>query len=106
MPGGSARGGAWSTGHEGTKGAIAPGQLADFSILDSDFFEVADDDIQTLRAELTAVGGEVVFAEEGFRRYDAGPLPPVTSTWSPVRVYGGYQRDAERRTRGRVADEA
>jgi predicted amidohydrolase YtcJ len=84
-------GSAWSTGHEGIKGAIAPGQLADFIILDRDYFTVPDADIQSLRASLTAVGGEVVYADRAFKQFDAPALAPASPSWSPVRTYGGYQ---------------
>ena len=86
-------GSAWSTGHDGLKGAIAPGQLADFTVLDRDYFAVADDDLQSLRSSMTAVGGEVVFADGALDEYDVQPLPPAMPEWSPVRVYGGYQHE-------------
>ena len=92
-------GSAWSTGHEGLKGAIAPGQFADFTVLDRDYFEVADDDIQTLRSNLTAVGGEIVFADGQLDKHDVEPLPPAMPEWSPVRVYGGYQYGERSRVR-------
>jgi predicted amidohydrolase YtcJ len=84
-------GSAWSTGHEGLKGAITPGQFADFVILDRDFLSVPDEEIQTLRAEMTVVGGEVVFASGSFKRYGTAPLPRIAPAWSPVVEYGGFQ---------------
>lgn len=69
-------GGAWSTGHEGAKGAIARGQLADLVVLDRDYFSVPDDELSSLRADLTVVGGEVVFADGALSEHDASPLPP------------------------------
>lgn len=86
-------GSAWSTGHEGIKGAITPGQLADFTALERDYFTVPDDDLQSLRANLTAVGGEVVFADGALAEYGTPPLPPAVPAWSPVRAYGGYQHE-------------
>ena len=84
-------GSAWSTGHEGLKGAIAPGQFADFVVLDRDFFTVRDDEIGTLSAVMTAVDGEVVYADGPFKAFDAPALPIAQPPWSPVRTYGGYQ---------------
>ena len=86
-------GSAWSTGHEGMKGAIRKDQFADFAILDRDYFAVSDDDLQGLRSDLTVVDGEVVFARGRFERYDAPPLPAVAPEWSPVSRYGGFQRE-------------
>lgn len=86
-------GSAWSTGHEGQKGAIAPGQLADFTVLDRDYFAVPDNELQSLRANMTAVGGEVVYADGALDAYDVEPLPEAMPAWSPVRTYGGYQHE-------------
>ncbi|MGD1915507.1 MAG: amidohydrolase [Phycisphaerales bacterium] len=84
-------GSAWSTGHEGVKGAIESGQLADFIVLDRDYFTVPDGELQMLRSSLTAVGGEVVYADGQLSQHDTPPLPPVMPAWSPVREFGGYQ---------------
>ncbi|MEM7238874.1 MAG: amidohydrolase, partial [Pseudomonadota bacterium] len=46
-------GSAWFTGDAGQKGTIAPGQMADFSILDRDYFAVTDAEIANLKASLT-----------------------------------------------------
>lgn len=86
-------GSAWSTGHEGKKGQIAPGQLADFVILERDFLQVPDGEIASLRSALTAVGGEVVYASGDLARHDAPALPEAIPNWSPVRSYGGYARE-------------
>ncbi len=83
-------GGGWSTGHEGRKGAIAAGQLADFVILDRDVFTVSDDEVARLRSELTAVGGDVVYATGRFKQYDTPALPEISPDWSPVARYGGF----------------
>lgn len=57
------RGSAWVTWEEDRKGAIAPGMLADFIVLDRDYLSVPEDDIRFLRPVLTAVGGRVVFED-------------------------------------------
>ncbi len=87
-------GSAWSTGHEGLKGAIARGQFADFVVLDRDYFTVPDREIESIRSELTSVGGEIVFASGRFERHDVPALPSISPAWSPVIRYGGYQHAA------------
>jgi len=84
-------GSAWSTGHADKKGAIAPGQLADFLMLDKDFFAVSDNEIAKLRPIMTAVGGEIVYADDVLKSFDTPPLPPISPDWSPVKYFGGYQ---------------
>lgn len=87
-------GSAWSTGEEHLKGRIEPGLLADFAVLDRDYFTVPDAEIRRCRAELTAVGGEVVHAEGRFAREYRGPaLPEASPAWSPVRHFPGFTRD-------------
>jgi predicted amidohydrolase YtcJ len=82
---------AWFSTEQGRKGRIAPGQLADLAALNGDYFSVADDEIKSLAAVLTMVGGRVVHGEQEFKDL-APPLPPAMPDWSPVRAYGGYQR--------------
>ncbi|MEO1460261.1 MAG: amidohydrolase family protein, partial [Pseudomonadota bacterium] len=77
-------GSAWFTGDAGRKGAIAPGQMADFAVLDRDYFAVTDAEIARLTAELTVVGGTVVHGSGAFARQDLSHLPPVSPDWSPV----------------------
>ena len=55
------RGSAWFTWEENRKGAIAPGMLADFIVLDRDYLTVNEDDIRFIKPVLTAVGGKVVY---------------------------------------------
>jgi predicted amidohydrolase YtcJ len=58
--------GAMLTFEEDRKGTLAPGLLADLTVLDRDPLAVADDELMDLRSELTLVGGRVVW-----------PAPPV-----------------------------
>jgi len=46
-------------------GSIEAGKLADFVVLSADFMTVPEDDIRSLRALATYVGGKKVFAREG-----------------------------------------
>ena len=59
-------GSAWFTGDAGVKGAITPGQLADFAVLDRDYFTVTDAEIAKLKSDLTVLGGEVVYGDGAF----------------------------------------
>jgi predicted amidohydrolase YtcJ len=96
-------GSSWFSGEEQEKGAIAPGQLADFAVLSADYFSVPEAEIQRIESVLTMVGGKVVYASGGFEPL-APPAPPSAPGWSPDRFYGGY--GAPRRTSSRDAASA
>jgi hypothetical protein len=83
-------GSAWFSTEQDKKGRIAPGQLADLVALDRDYFSVAEEEIKSLAAVLTVVGGRVVHGDREFKDL-APPLPPAMPDWSPVRAYRGYQ---------------
>ncbi|MBO6755133.1 MAG: amidohydrolase [Roseibium sp.] len=86
-------GSSWFTGDAGRKGAITQGQLADFAILDRDYFAVTDAEIAKITAALTAVDGKVVFAKDDLAHHDLRHVPPVSPAWSPVITFGDT-RDA------------
>ncbi len=46
---------------EGRKGTLQPGKLADLVVLSADFMTVPEEDIKTIKADMTLVGGKVVF---------------------------------------------
>ena len=52
---------AWAAGEEAVKGTIAPGKLADLVVLGRDLFAIPPAEIKDVRAEMTIVGGRVVF---------------------------------------------
>ena len=81
-------GSAWFTGDAGRKGAITPGQMGDFTVLDRDYFAVTDAEIAKLKADLTVLGGNVVYGAEAFARADLRHIPPVSPDWSPVVLRG------------------
>ncbi|GLS88463.1 amidohydrolase [Cypionkella aquatica] len=80
----------WFSNEEGKKGRIEVGQFADLVIPDRDFFACPEDEITHISADLTMVGGKVVWASGDFKHLDENPLPPAMPDWSPVRSYGGY----------------
>lgn len=82
-------GSAWFTGDAGKKGAITPGQFADFAVLDRDCFSVTDAEIASLKSELTVVGGQVVYGAGIFARDDLKHIPEVSPDWSPVILQRG-----------------
>lgn len=84
-------GSAWFSSEEGKKGAIAPGQLADLSVLSADYFSIPEEQIKRLESVLTVVGGKVVYGAAEFAALDP-PALPVSPSWSPVGKYGGYAR--------------
>ncbi|MBV8252348.1 MAG: amidohydrolase [Chitinophaga sp.] len=80
---------AWFEHHENEKGRIAPGNLADFALLNADYFTVPEDDIKNIRSILTVVDGRVVFGTEQYSSL-APTLPAIIPTWSPIKYFGGY----------------
>ncbi|AMJ59977.1 amidohydrolase [Bosea sp. PAMC 26642] len=83
----------WFSTEEGKKGQIKAGQLADLVVLDRDYMNVPEDEIQDIESVLTLLGGKVVFGAGDFAPMSP-PLPPVMPDWSPVRSFGGYQKRA------------
>jgi predicted amidohydrolase YtcJ len=83
------KGSSWFSAEENVKGLLAPGQLADFAVLTSDFFSVPEEEIKDLQSVLTVVGGEVVYASEDFSQLAPPPLPAALD-WAPTAHYGGY----------------
>ncbi len=58
--------GAWFSFDEGRRGSLEVGKLADFAILDQDYFSVPVDRIGRTVSLLTVVGGKVVHAAQPF----------------------------------------
>jgi predicted amidohydrolase YtcJ len=85
-------GSAWLSREEDVKGRIAPSQYADFAILSADYLTVPAEQIRTIESVLTATGGDVVYSAPPFVAPSPDVLPPVSPEWSPVAMFGGYQR--------------
>jgi predicted amidohydrolase YtcJ len=83
------RGSAWFSNEQTKKGSIKPGQLADLTVLDRDYFTVPEEEIKGIEAELTIVGGSIVYAKGEFNKHDPPPIP-ILPDWSPTRIYPGY----------------
>jgi predicted amidohydrolase YtcJ len=46
---------------ENDKGSIEVGKLADFTVLSSDIMKISEPEILNTRAEMTVIGGEIVY---------------------------------------------
>lgn len=49
---------------ENDKGRIAPGFLADFTVLDEDIFTIPSDEIKDIKPRMTIIGGEVAYKRD------------------------------------------
>src|SRR5712672_3159076 len=84
----------WFSNEEGKKGRIEAGQLADLIVPDRDYFACAESEIADTVAELTIVGGRIVYADGIFASLDTPP-PPAMPDWSPVRRFGRSAASAD-----------
>jgi predicted amidohydrolase YtcJ len=53
-------GSAYAESQDDIKGSIAPGKLADFTVLSGDIFAIDPIEIENVKADLTVLGGEIV----------------------------------------------
>lgn len=86
----------WFVQQENEMGRIAPGQLADFALLDKDYFTIPEDQIRTISSVLTVLDGRVVFAAQDYAGL-APKLPPTLPAWSPVKYFGGHDQSQHMR---------
>jgi predicted amidohydrolase YtcJ len=56
--------GAWLTFDEKRKGSLEPGKLADLAVLDADPLTCNEDALRTIAADLTLVGGRIVYERQ------------------------------------------
>jgi predicted amidohydrolase YtcJ len=80
---------AWFEQQENENGKIAPGYLADFALLDKDFFTIPDDEIKSETSVLTILDGRVVFGTQEYSNLSP-KLPETIPAWSPIKYFGGY----------------
>ncbi|TPN33606.1 amidohydrolase [Mesorhizobium sp. B2-3-3] len=80
----------WFSNEEGKKGQVAVGQFADLIVPDRDFFSCPEDEISHISADLTLVGGKIVYGAGDFASLDQSAPPPAMPDWSPVRTFKGY----------------
>lgn len=85
------RNAAWFMNAESEMGMIAPGHLADFVLLDRDYFEVAESQIKSVASVLTVMDGRVVYGAQDYRSLSPA-LPEILPTWSPIKHFGGYHQ--------------
>jgi predicted amidohydrolase YtcJ len=80
---------AWFMNTEAEMGMIAPGHLADFALLDRDYFTVAESQIKSIASVLTVMDGRVVFGAQEYSTLSP-LLPEIVPVWSPIKYFGGY----------------
>lgn len=59
---------AWTLRQEAETGSLEAGKLADFIVLDRNFFSIAEEDIANIKVLQTVVGGKVVYEAQALRR--------------------------------------
>ena len=82
----------WFMNAESELGMIAPGHLADFVLLDRDYFEVAESQIKSVASVLTVMDGRVVYGAQDYQPLSPA-LPEILPTWSPIKHFGGYHQN-------------
>src|SRR3989304_726284 len=68
-------GSSWFSGEEKKKGIIAPGKLADMTVLSDDYFSAAEERIKGIESVLTILGGKAVYGAGDFGHLAPPPLP-------------------------------
>ena len=85
------KGSSWFSTEDGAKGELRKGQLADFAVLTSDYFNIPAEEIKHIESQLTVVGGKVVHASHDFQAL-APPSLPAALDWAPTAHYRGYHQ--------------
>jgi len=80
---------AWFMNAESEMGMIAAGHLADFVLLDKDYFAVAESEIKSIASVLTVMDGRVVYGAQDYQTLSPA-LPEILPVWSPIKYFGGY----------------
>jgi predicted amidohydrolase YtcJ len=58
---------AWAAFEDPIKGSLAPGKLADVTVLSHDILSIPEEEIRAARVDATIVGGEVLYRRQGSR---------------------------------------
>lgn len=85
------RNAAWFLNAESEMGMIAPGHLADFVLLDRDYFEIPEGQIKDVASALTVMDGRVVYGAQDYQSLTPA-LPEILPSWSPIKYFGGYHK--------------
>jgi predicted amidohydrolase YtcJ len=80
------RNAAWFLNAESEMGMIAPGHLADFALLDRDYFAIAESQIKSISSVLTVMDGRVVYGAQGYQSLSPA-LPEILPAWSPIKHF-------------------
>lgn len=80
---------AWFMSTESEMGMVAPGYLADFVLLDRDYFSVPESQIKSISSVLTVMDGRVVYGAQDYQALTP-VLPEILPAWSPIKHFGGY----------------
>jgi predicted amidohydrolase YtcJ len=72
------------------KGSLSIGKYGDLAVLSDDYLKIPEDEIKNITAQMTILGGKIVYATAEFADLDPNKDLPVSPDWSPVRHYGGY----------------
>jgi len=75
---------------EQDRGMLKKGYLADLVILSADYLNMDEEEIKSIRSELTILNGKAVYGSGEFKQ-QAPVVSKALPTWSPVNFYGGYQ---------------
>jgi predicted amidohydrolase YtcJ len=80
---------AWFMNAEAELGTIAPGNLADFAVLNKDYFTVPEEQISSISSVLTIMDGKVVYGAQDYSALSP-KLPEILPAWSPLKYFGSY----------------
>ena len=68
-------------------GSIEPGKLADLVILNRDYMTIPEEEIKTIRAQMTMLGGKVIYVHPDFaQEYNFHPADAVVATYETLKA--------------------